>query len=208
VSLPEGPSPPAPDRPAGNIKGVAFREFLVWYARAYGGDALAAAARALPAGPTGSFDPAAETLGVLASKWYPGALVHALMDELVRGRSSDERARMARDGADAVMAATLRGVYRLLFEWIANPERYARYAGKLWRSYYDSGTLEIVETGADSARSVVRQWRTHHPFICELNREASRAIYQAMGCAEVHCERESCVAEGADVCSFVTRWRR
>jgi hypothetical protein len=197
---------PASDGSIGNIKGVAFREFLVWYAGEYGADTLEAAAGVISREHAGVFEPEAETLGVLASKWYPGEMVHALMDELTRGRSVDEKQSMARRGADAVMAATLRGVYRVLFEWMANPARYARHAGKLWTSYYDSGALEIVARTQGSARSVIRDWKTHHPFICDLNREASRAIYQAMGCVDVSCRREACVSQGDALCSFVTRW--
>jgi hypothetical protein len=190
----------------GKIKGIAFREFLVWYANEYGKGALAAAAHQLPSEHVGLFNPAAETLGVLASKWYPGELVHALIDELTRGRPADEQESMARAGANAVMAATLRGVYKVLFDWIATPQRYARHAGKLWTSYYDSGSLEVVESTRQSARAVVRDWRTHHPFICDLNREASRAIYEAMGCVDARCERIACVSSGDAACSFITTW--
>lgn len=57
-----------------------------------------------------------------------------------------------------------------------------------------------------SARCTISGWHTDHPLTCDINRGASIAIYEAMGCRGVTCVRESCVAQGADACRFVTSW--
>jgi len=90
---------------------------------------------------------------------------------------------------------------------MATPERYARHAGKLWSSYYDTGRFTVTPA-ADGfgAVAVVRDFRSHHPFLCDLNWGAAIAIYEALGCESVECERTSCVAQGADECRFATRW--
>jgi len=189
------------------IKGAAFREFLRWYDERQGSGRLADHLQALPATDRAEFDPGAPVLGVQPSHWYPASTVHRLLDEIVRGRSASEVRALGEEGARAVMDNTLRGIYRGLFTWMANPERYARHAHRLWDIYYDSGVFEVTPLpDGRGAVSVVRGWDAHHPVICELNRGAAIAIYEAMGCSDVHCERTSCVDDGASECRFVTRW--
>jgi hypothetical protein len=191
-----------------HIKGAAFREFLKWYAEQQGPGRLAEHVEALPTSARAEFDAGAPVLGVLASRWYPASTVHRLLDEIARGRSAEELRALATEGARVVMDATLHGIYRVLFSWMANPERYARHAHRLWNVYYDSGVFEVTpQPDGHSAVSIVRGWRAHHPVICELNRGAAIAIYEAMGCSDVECDRTSCVDEGAEECRFVTSWR-
>jgi hypothetical protein len=190
-----------------HIKGAAFREFLRWYAEQQGSERLIEHLEALPETDRAEFDPSAPALGVTDSRWYPASTVHRLLDEVMRGRSASEVRALATEGARAVMETTLRGIYRVLFSWMANPERYARHAHRLWDVYYDSGVFEVTpQPDGRSAVSIVRDWRAHHPVICELNRGAAIAIYEAMGCSDVECLRTSCVEEGDEECRFVTRW--
>jgi hypothetical protein len=195
--------------PLGHIKGAAFREFLAWYGRTHAQDALLSHLSAMPGPLAAELDARKEALGVLASQWYPAELVHALLDEIARGRSPSELAAFTDQASAAVMQATLSGLYRVLFEWMATPARYARYAPKLWSSYYDSGQLSIqYDHGEATAVSTVRHWPAHHPLICDLNRGASPAIYRAMGCKDAHCTRVACVSKGDAECRFVTKWRK
>jgi hypothetical protein len=192
----------------GRIKGAAFREFIAYYRTKYGVSALIAAVEAMPAAHRGELDVNDLTLGVLTSDWYPAEQVHALLDEVMRGKS-EAAIRELEDGASgAIMRSTLRGLYRVLFEWMATPERYARYAPKLWGTYYDSGEV-AVELLSDrrTAVAIVRNWRSHHPLICGLNRGAALEIYAAMGCRDVTSECTQCVSRGDPHCRFVTRWR-
>ena len=190
-----------------HIKGAAFREFLRWYAEQQDPGRLVEHVEALPEADRGEFEPGAPALGVTASRWYPASAVHRLLDEVVRGLSVSEVRALATEGARAVMDTTLRGLYRALFTWMANPERYARHAHRLWNVYYDSGVFEVTPLpDGRSAVSIVRDWRAHHRVICEFNRGAAIAIYEAMGCHDVECDRTSCVDEGGEECRFVTRW--
>jgi hypothetical protein len=191
----------------GHIRGAAVREFLGWVADTWGGARLEAVVGRLGPEEARRFDPHAKALGVLSSTWYDAKTVHALIDSLLVGTSAEERERIAREGADAVMGRTLRGVYKLLFDWMATPARYAKYAHKLWASYYDSGTFRIEIPEPSVHVCVIRDWGAHHPFICDLNREASRTIYGAMKCKDVVCVRSRCVAHGDDECRFETRWK-
>lgn len=200
-------SPPASR--LGRIKGAAFREFVAYYRATYGATALAAHVRAMPERLAQELDESDPVLGLLASQWYDAEVVHALLDEIARDKSEAALRELAAGASSAVMRATLRGLYRVLFEWMATPERYARYGPKLWSSYYDSGEM-VTELMADGRGSIalVRNWSSHHPLICELNRGASVEIYAAMGCQDVACERAQCVSFGDPECRFITRWSR
>jgi hypothetical protein len=192
----------------GRIKGAAFKEFLLWYARTEGQARLDAHLAACPLELQDQLSAGQPGLSVLASRWYDAPHIHALLDEVARGRSQAELRQLATAGSQAVMDATLRGLYRVLFQWMASPDRYARYAGKLWDAYYDSGEFSVTpEDGGKGAISIVRNWSSHHRLICELNRGAAIAIYAAMGLAGVTCQRPACVAEGNAECRFITRWK-
>jgi predicted hydrocarbon binding protein len=191
----------------GRIKGAAFREFIAWYSATHGRERLRAHLAAMPSGFAAELDADGDTLGILTSQWYAAELVHALLDEIARGQSDATLYELGTAGSRAVMSATLSGLYRVLFQWMASPERYARYAPKLWGSYYDSGELDVqVMDDARGAISSVKRWRSHHRVICELNRGAALEIYAAMGCSQVTCERLACVDRGDTECRFVTRW--
>ena len=189
---------------SGRIKGAAFREFVRWYGEARGAPALRDAAERGRV--TALLDPDHPALGVVPSIWYEAEVVHRLLDAMTAGLSGTELRELADDGSAAVMRQTLRGVYRVLFNWMANPARYAKYGPRLWDAYYDSGVFSIQMASDRCAISRIRDWETHHPFICELNRGAARAIYGAMGCRGVRVERQACIDRGDAECRFCTTW--
>lgn len=196
------------DDDAGHVKGVALREFLVWLEQTHGRERMVAVAHGLPASARDALrlDDRLPSVGVLSSRWYPAAAIHALFDSVFAGLDASARAALVDRSADAVMAATLGGVYQVLFKWLATPERYARFADRLWRSYYDTGEMSVEQIGRHRAECTITDWRSHHPAACDMNRAAAAAIYRAMGCREVVVRRVACVAEGAAECRFVTTW--
>jgi hypothetical protein len=192
----------------GRIKGAAFREFLHWYAKEYGLGRLAEAIAILPPGARTLFDGTEQHLGVLASAWYPAAAVHALLDAVVMGASREERLALAKGGARATMQATLRGIYKPLFSLFATPQIYAKFAPLLWKSYYDSGVFHVVVTpDGHSAVTRISVWPSHHRFACDLNREAATVISESMGKTLVETYRQTCVADGAPDCIFISSWQ-
>jgi hypothetical protein len=197
----------APALARGRVKGAAFLEFVRWYERDQGRERLIAAAAGLSPPFRDALELDRDGPRILSSHWYDARAIHALLDALVDSRDAAERSRMAEEGARAIMSATLRGLYRLLFDWLATPERYARFADRLWRSYYDSGELEVVQADPTRAVSTIRNWPSHHPLLCEMHRHAADEIYTAMGCDGVSVRRESCVSQGDPECRFVTTWR-
>lgn len=85
-------------------------------------------------------DPERSGGGFLASRWYPAELVHALVDEMIAGRSQAGQDALAKHAASVIMGRTLRGVYKFLFSTFATPDLYARHAQKLWSLHYDNGS--------------------------------------------------------------------
>jgi len=197
-----------PNLAGGRIKGAAFKEFVLWYEHRVGPEAFGSRVSNLEGWMKRELDVALPGLGIHDSTWYEARTVHRLLDLLTDGMSPGQRHAFALQGSHHVMDVTLRGVFRILFGWIATPDRYAAFGQRLWSSYYDSGDFQIVlmpEGGG--AVATIRNWATHHPFICDINRGASIAIYKAMKCQDVSCIRHACVADGADECRFVTRWQ-
>lgn len=147
-------------------------------------------------------------LGVVAAGWYPMSVVHPIVDEMARAVDSTTRTRLIQETAKAIMEQTLRGVYKVMFDWMATPQRYARHCNRLWRLYFDEGAMEVVvgEEGVD-ARCTVRDWGGHHRVICDLNLAAASEIYRAMGLSDVRSHRTSCVSEGSEACCFRTTWK-
>lgn len=192
----------------GRIKGAAFREFVRFYATKYRGEALDATLARLPEALKASLNTEDAALGILTSQWYVASDVHALLDAIIAELDPFEQRKLADEGASAVMQATLQGVYKVLFSWMATPERYAAHAHRLWSRYYDCGSFEVEMQTPLKAVCTVSEWTTHHPFMCLLNRGAAEEIYTAMGCENVSTRRTACVGQGASECCFVTTWTK
>jgi hypothetical protein len=192
----------------GQVKGAALREFVVWYQERHGSARLAEKIATLPPDTARQLNFDRSHIGVLASAWYPAAAIHALLDSLLAGMSADEQAVLAREGAEAIMNATLRGIYRMLFAMLMSPERYLRSAQVLWNRYYDDGEVRKTVEGPTLHRTVITGWTSHHRFLCDMHVESGRAIYREMGLADVSGERVSCVSRGDKACAFLIRWRK
>jgi len=125
---------------------------------------------------------------------------------MTNGLDAAERDRMARGLAKAVMDGTLRGVYGILFNMMATPERYARHAPRLWSKYYDEGKVEVTLPTPSSMIGKVTDWRGHHPFLCAVVRFARVAALEAMGCTNVRSEFRCKSQVGGNVCVTELHW--
>lgn len=190
----------------GHIKGVAFREFAVWYGEKVSADHVRSVVAGLEVSHPNVFDAARPGFGILSTRWYEARLVHVFLDRLVGPGGGEDIDRLAQDAANDIMGRTLSGVYRFLFSTFATPQLYARHANKLWSLHYDSGSTN-VEQGRDCyAIARYTDWRAHHPLICKLNMSATVPIYGAMGCRNVRWVKTACVDEGNAACEMQIRW--
>jgi hypothetical protein len=191
---------------AARMKGSHIRQFFVWYTDQGGQERTARLLERVPVWFRGLFDPRSPDLGILDSTWYPAESIHALVDGLLEGLTPQQQSQLARDGARIAIQATLKGVYRWLFQMMMTPDRYLRKAQVLFSRYNDPGELIKTETAPNTHLSVVRGWTGHHPYMCELLFYSSIAVYEEMGCRNVAGERLSCVSKGDVECRYSVHW--
>jgi hypothetical protein len=188
------------------IKGAAIREFVRWYSDTdpY---AFARAVDRMPPALRQQLDQSQDLLGIVSSVWYPAPTIFSLLDGILEDVPPNERRRLARAGARAVLNVTLKGIYASVFRLMMTPERYALQSQRLWDRFYDTGTMKKIALGPCHHRTIISDWGAHHPFICELHAWSSEHIYAAMGCRFVTVERTQCISEGASDCRFEVHWR-
>jgi hypothetical protein len=193
--------------PHSRIKGAAVREFLQWYVQRTSRSALQDAVVSLPEPLQRLFDADADAVGVLASSWYDTHAVHALIDALFASIEPADHAAAIREGARYAVAHSARGIYRFVLERLT-PEVYCRNIQRLWNMLHDTGQREIVVLEPQHIRSITREWPGHHRALCIASTETMVAVFEIMGCRDVHMERLACVSDGAPECITEMRWQR
>jgi len=149
----------------------------------------------LPAELRAHLDPERESFGILASTWYPAAMVGVMLETITVGLDHDDRAALLRDGVHHAIGSTLTGVYRVLFETLVTPERHAKYAQKIWNQYYNTGTVVGAMRDEHHSEQTVTDWAGHHPLLCELSLSSLTVFHEHMGCTNVRVRRTSCVLD-------------
>lgn len=195
---------PVRNADAGRIRGAALRELVIWFEREHDGDALNQVVEVLTDRYPDTFQPGLPAFGVLSSRWYDAGAIHALLDLLHKASGNP---RFAEEGAQAVMSKTLSGVFKAMTRFLLTPERYAKHAHRLWGHYYDSGVFELRMTSDSSTRTVIRDWPSHHPILCDMNSSAAAEIYRTIGCEDVRVTRVKCVSHGGPRCEYEVTWR-
>jgi hypothetical protein len=199
VSLP-------PPSTMGSIKGLAFREFLRWYAQIEGPGAIVSSITRMSAKERNHFNLANDTFGVLPSVWYPAELVHRFLDRISHGVPRTDLERMARAAAVPVMRRMIYGIYEYAFSRLVSPSRWVALRQHIWDLYYDTGVLESEIVDLHTVRTSFHGWNGHHPLACMLTRASNIAIYSAMGLANVTVDLSHCVSEGHHECEVWVRW--
>jgi hypothetical protein len=190
----------------GMVKGAALREFLLWFEHHYGTDYRAEVEAELPPELKGLADETREAFGLLASNWYPMELIHVAMDAMMSRITPDEMEHIALKAGPEVFRSQMTGLQRRAFRLLVTPDRYRKYVAMIWRQNFDSGDVEVLETGPKEHHGFIRNWPGHHPLICSLIQAGKVAIYEEMGCKEVSIALNGCVSTGADACSSKIRW--
>ena len=187
------------------LKGAAIREFLLWYERKHGARALADLVVGLEAPLAGLVRTDAPALGILASAWYPSALVHRILDRVCENRSDEGRG-MARDANAEVVPRMIRGVYAMLFRAVGSPTLYALNVDRQWHRLHSTGRREVRVTSKAECFSTVSDWTGHHPMLCWVTIYTMVYVFHAMGYGHVVPERVECVSHGGTRCATVLRY--
>ena len=188
------------------IRGSALRPFVSWYVRLYGEARLDRALSQLSSRDRGRFGSPARGLGIDDSTWYPAPVIHEVLNGLLDGLDSAERRRLARSGADVTIETSLSGLLRVAFRALVSPRVCLMLGPHMWGSFYGSGRVRIQSQGTRTHRMEVREWAGHHPFLCQMNCEAGRAIYEAAGCHGVSTRQAACIDRGDDCCAYLIGW--
>jgi hypothetical protein len=117
-----------------------------------------------------------------------------------------EQSALAKEGSRALMEATLKGLYRFLFERLISPEQFAALAPRVWRTYFDSGERRTLIVSPAKHECCVRDWQGHHRFLCLVQMHATTYVYEAAGCRGVATVGIACVSDGAAECRWTTTW--
>lgn len=142
---------------------------------------------------------------VLAGSWYPFPYFTELLDaaEALFSAGVDGFAR--REGASCA-DYDLRGVYRV-FVRFTSPAFVIERSGKVWRQYYDSGDLVVLETDDTHALFELREFGSPHRGHCGTVLGWSERAAQLSGGASVSGEHTSCRARGDRRCVFRIDWK-
>jgi len=188
------------------IKGAGIREFFKWYLDRFGPEYVANRLAGLPAAVRAQIEPDDPHLGVQAGEWYPAELVHTLLESAAQGMSPADRKTLMREGAQAALKSTVRGIYKFLFDAMMTPERYARRAQGLFSRYFNTGTMTKIAESPGAHLSLIHDWSSHHPLLCDFVLYTAETVYGAMGCKNVVSTRLSCISHGGEFCSFRVTW--
>jgi hypothetical protein len=189
------------------IKGEGLRQFLQWYIATFDKARLAGFLVDLPPHLAGHFDLSQTSLGLVSSAWYPAEVFHVVIDRMLADYTAEQRAGFAKRAARATIDATLKGVYKFLFETMMTPDRYAARAQKLFSRFYDTGTMTKVKLAPTTHLTEIRGWTSHHPVLCDVLLYTGDPVYSALGCKNVTTRRIACVANGDPLCSYEVSWR-
>ena len=190
----------------GGVRGLALKPFVDWYARTRGDSGLQRAFAALSDEDRRRFSPMVAGLGISAATWYPAAAVHQMLDRLLDGLDAPERATLASEAADWMMAETLTGLAGAIVQALVSPGLCALLGPRLWHAFYKEGRVRITPCGPRCHRMEVSGWTGHHPFLCEMNNAAGRSIYRVAGGSAVITERAGCITRGDRACVYIIRW--
>jgi hypothetical protein len=190
----------------GQIRGSALRQVLIWLQERLGERRLAEVARRANERSQPIFTVGRPGLGLRASGWYPAAPVHRLCDEIVGEMDREKARRLAQTAAVAAVSLTFTTFHGLLLRNFVTPALHRRFAQRLWRHYFDHGQVEVELSSSCSVLIRIRDWRAHHPFICDITSAADIPIYRGMGLRDVRIEPRECIADGAPLCAHDVVW--
>ncbi len=140
---------------------------------------------------------------ILAGSWYPFAYFAALLEsaEVLFGGAGDVARREGRYCAEW----DLRGVYRVFIKF-ASPSFLVERAGKVWRQYYDSGELAVVESAPNRVVFELRDFAAPHRAHCETVLGWSERAAELTGVGKVTGSHPKCRARGDSKCVFRVEW--
>jgi uncharacterized protein DUF2378 len=180
------------------VKGTAVGASVRFVSERFGASSLAGVLRALP-----DEDRRLLEGGVLASSWYPMPVFLRFMEEAEKQLGAQEPdlvRQMGRASADY----GVKTVYKIFFK-IGSPEFIIGRAARVFGSYYDTGTMTVVETAPGRAVLDLAGF-AGAPQFCERIRGWMERTVELAGATGLRSEHTRCVHRGDDRCRFEGTW--
>jgi len=95
------------------------------------------------------------------------------------------------------------GGFQVMLGTIDDAVRTARY---LWRSFFDTGRLEIVTAGPEGIVARVLEFACPSPVVCDRITGWTETSLDPDGALGLHTVEVACVHEGAPYCEYRTTW--
>lgn len=188
-------------------KGSVLREFARWCADRYGDALVTEMLAEIPEHlrpPVDRDDPAAS---LLAATWYPSRVAHSLLDSFASRHEASEIDRLMQEAARSIVKQSTTGVYRFFLVKLVTPELYALSIPRVWTQIHTTGTRRLDIVGPNEAKSIISDWRGHHPLLCTISNATMGALFEEMGKRDVRWERTECVSQRGRVCATTLRWK-
>jgi hypothetical protein len=122
---------------------------------------------------------------------------------LIEKVSSDDDAETHNDAlAEAIAKDNVSGVYRSLFRLITTPAMLEANVQRVWRTYFDEGTLIVRAPRPGELFLEIRHWTHHHAQTCKVVGYAIQHVLRAVGYNGLVIERTQCVSQGDPTCAY------
>ncbi len=142
--------------------------------------------------------------GIHKAKWYPFEHFIELISTIDRMFGAGDLAlveELARHGADA----NLTTIYRLFYK-VGTAQWILGRAVRLWSAHYDSGYLEVLTRGSNTAILKIRDFDTPHPIHCRSVRGWCMRSVELSGGQTVKSVETRCRTRGDEWCQLETTW--
>ncbi len=185
----------------GRMKGAAIRAAQAWFARTYG----ASISRAL-------YERASPELraivrldepgfGIIPSGWYDAQTIGELLTVLQEVVSPNDPDDFYEKLGAAVSRDNVEGIYRSLFRLVTTPESLLANVQRVWRTYFDDGTLVARVPKPGELSLSLTAWSGHHPRLCRVVGFGLQHLLREVGWNGLVLERTACIAEDRDATS-------
>ncbi len=186
-----------------SLKGVAVRAGLRWVAEKHGMQAVEGVYARSSTQLRSIIVPGLSSFGIVSSSWYEATLIGELLDVIVHVTKAPNDGREALAGmAEAIARDNLKGVYQSLFRLIATRPQLIAHGQRVWRSYYNDGTLTVTSEREGELLFSVSETREHHLRLCVMTSLVLEQILEKIGYSGASLTRLSCIDKGARACTF------
>jgi hypothetical protein len=142
--------------------------------------------------------------GILISSWYPVAISIEMVCVADRMFAKGDLA-LAREMGRHAAQVSLQGVHQS-FARENDPNFVLRMAPLLWSQFYDSGQMEAMATGRESAVSRVLDFAEPHAVICLGLVGWIESAIEIWGGVDVKVVETKCRVHGAAHCEIASSW--